>query len=112
MANANIESDDLIILNDNRNSKILNQHKDLIQLKNLNKQHQATPVTSVHASATNNASAKVTYDDERFFIDERFLTDDLSLMLTLDDHSISAILRAKYEAKNIYVSIFGRIICC
>jgi hypothetical protein len=96
-----------LILNlSNENEEIITRSKDIIQMRNLSTKFQLeSPITSgdhvlVAASSTNN----INNSNNSIIVDESVLTDDIASMSLLDDRTIAASLKAKYENKIVYVS--------
>jgi myosin heavy subunit len=77
----------------NENDEIISRSKDFVQLRNMVKLQFTSPITSVENAGNNS-----------IIVDESILTDDIASMPVLDDRTIAASLKAKYETKNIYVS--------
>ena len=97
-----------LILNlSNENEEIISRSKDIIQLRNLSTKFQlASPITSgdnVIAAATS-SSNNINISNSSIIVDETILTDDIASMSLLDDRTIAASLKAKYENKVIYVN--------
>ena len=77
----------------NENDEIISRSKDIMQLRNLSKFQFTSPITSVDNVGNNS-----------IIVDESILTDDIASMSLLDDRTIAASLKAKYENKIVYVS--------
>ena len=88
----------------NESDEIISRSKDIIKLRNLSKHQSESPLPIVDdhdalaMNVNNNNSSS-----SSIIVDESVLTDDIASMPLLDDRTIAASLKAKYENKAIYV---------